>query len=194
MTNRNNCCHFVVDWCLPSRCLRYGHRCLPPPLPPLAVDAKSLKNLNQTNFSQELVLKYESWKVLQEIVPYEFLSSTPQSNREILFRNKFSIPLCLSNENCKRPRRNHTPKRKNCFAIFILACNFHISMQFSNQFAILTFWCMIPTWTFAIFIWVCNFHMSLQFSYQFPILTSQLQHFLPTRLHTDSHVTMNLNL
>ena len=28
----------MVDCCLPSRCLRYGHRCLPPPLPPLAVD------------------------------------------------------------------------------------------------------------------------------------------------------------
>ena len=95
--------------------------------------------------------------------------STPQSNREIHFRNKFSIPLCLSYENCKRPRRNHTSKRENCFAIFILVCNFHISLQFSYQFAILSFWCMVPTWTFAIFIWVCNFHMSLQFSYQFAI-------------------------
>ena len=114
--------------------------------------------MNQTVFSQELVLKYESWKVLREIVPYEFLSSTTQSNREILFRNKFSIPLCLSYENCKRPRRNHTSKRENCFAIFILVCNFHISLQFSYQFAILTF-C-----GFAIFIWVCNFHISLQFS------------------------------
>ena len=132
--------------------------------------------MNQTVFSQELVLKYDSQKVLREIVPYEFLSSTPQSNQEIiLFQNKFSIPLYLSYESCKRPRRNHTPKRENCFAIFISVCNFHISLQFSYQFAILTFWCMVPTWTFAIFIWVCNFHMSLQFSYQFAILTSRLQ-------------------
>ena len=29
-------------------------------------------NMNQTVLSQELVLKYESWKVLREIVPYEF--------------------------------------------------------------------------------------------------------------------------
>jgi hypothetical protein len=29
----------MVDCCLPLRCLRYGHCCLPPPLPPLAVDA-----------------------------------------------------------------------------------------------------------------------------------------------------------
>jgi len=77
---------------------------------------------------------------------------------------KFSIPLCLSYENCKSPCRNHTPKRENCFAIFISVCNFHISLQFSYQFAILTFWCMVPTWTFAIFIWVCNFQISLQFS------------------------------
>jgi hypothetical protein len=30
---------FLVDCCLPLRCLCFGHRCLPPPLPPLAVDA-----------------------------------------------------------------------------------------------------------------------------------------------------------
>ena len=118
--------------------------------------------------------------------------STPQSNREIHFRKVFN-PAVSSYENCKRPRRNHTSKRENCFAIFILVCNFHISLQFSYQFAILTFWCMVPTWTFAIFIWVCNFHMSLQFSYQFAILMSRLEDFLRTRLHTDSHVTMNLN-
>ncbi len=124
--------------------------------------------------------------VLREIVPYEFLSSTTQSNRKILFQNKFLIPLCLSYENCKRPRRNHTPKREHCFVIFISVWNFHISLQFSYQFAILTFWCIVPTWTFAIFIWVCNFHISLQFSHQFAILTSRLQHFLRTWLHMDS--------
>ena len=149
--------------------------------------------MNQTVSSQELVLKYESWKVLREIVPYEFLSSTPQSNREILFRDKLSIPLCLSYENFKHPHRNHTSKCENCFAIFILVCNFHVSLQVSYQFAILTFWCMVPTWMFAIFIWVCNFHISLQFSYQCAILTSRLHYVLRTWLHTDSHVTMSLN-
>ena len=135
----------------------------------------------------------------ERFFPMSFLSSTPQSNREIHFRNKFSIPLCLSYENCKRPRRNHTSKRENCFAIFILVCNFHISLQFSYQFAILTFWCRFLrgrlqfSYGFAIFIWVCNFHMGLQFSYQFAILTLRLQDFLRARLHTDSHVTMNLN-
>jgi hypothetical protein len=102
-------------------------------------------------------VKYESWKVLHQIVPYEFLSSMPQPNQEILFQNKFSIPLCLSYENCKCPCRNHTPKRENCFAMFISVCNFHISLQFSYQF--------------AIFISVCNFHISLQFSYQFSNIT-----------------------
>ena len=33
------CCHFLVDCCLPSCCLHYGHCCLPPPLPLLAADA-----------------------------------------------------------------------------------------------------------------------------------------------------------
>ena len=30
--------------------------------------------MNQTVFAQELVLKYESWKVLREILPYEFFN------------------------------------------------------------------------------------------------------------------------
>jgi hypothetical protein len=80
------------------------------------------------------------------------------------FSSRTSFHSCrVSYENCKCPRRNYTPKRENCFAILKSNWNFHISLQFSYQFAILTFWCMVPTWTFANFIWVCNFHMSLQF-------------------------------
>ncbi len=93
------------------------------------------------------------------------------------FRTSFHS-RCVSYENCKCPRRNYTPKRENCFAILMSVCNFHISLQFSYQFAILKFWWVVPTWTFAIFLWVCNFHMSLQFSYQFAILMSRLQHLL----------------
>ncbi len=85
---------------------------------------------------------------------------------------------CVSYENCKRLRKNYTPKHENWFAILISVCNFHISLQFSCQFAILMFWCIVLTWAFAIFIWVCNFHLSLQFSYQFAILMSRLQHLL----------------
>ena len=100
------------------------------------------------------------------------------------FRTSFHSH-CVSYENCKRPCRNYTPKHENCFAILISVCNFHISLQFSYQFAILTFRCIVPMWKFAIFILVCNFHMSLQFSYQFAILTSQLLHLL-TLLCMDS--------
>ena len=93
------------------------------------------------------------------------------------FRTSFHF-CCVSYENCKCPCRNYTPKHEICFAILISVCNFHISLQLSHQFAILTFRCIVPTWTFAIFIWVCNFHLSLQFSYQFAILMSRLQHLL----------------
>ncbi len=98
---------------------------------------------------------------------------------------------CVSYENCKRLHRNYTLKHENRFAILTSVCNFHISLQFSYQFAILTFQRIVPMWMFAIFIWVCNFHMSLQFSYQFGILMSQLQHLL-TWFCMDS-VTMTLN-
>ena len=50
-------------------------------------------------------------------------------------------------------------------AIFISVCNSQISLQFSYQFAILTFRGMVPTWMFAILISVCNSHISLQFSH-----------------------------
>ena len=150
--------------------------------------------MNQTVLAQELVLKYESWKVLREILPYLWVFCHPRSNptEKFISGTRSFQSRCVPYENCKRPRRNHTSKLENCFAIFILVCNFHISLQFSYQFAILTFWYSSYV-TFAIFIWVCNFHMSLQFSYQFAILTSRLEDFLRTRLHTDSHVTMNLN-
>ena len=97
------------------------------------------------------------------------------------------MKIANSYENCKRPCRNYTPKHENSFfAILISVCNFHISLQFSYHFAILTFWLIVPTRTFAVFISVCNshvfvyrsyvdvcnFHMSLQFSYEFAIFIS----------------------
>ena len=116
--------------------------------------------MNQTVFAQELVLKYESWKVLREILPYEFFVIHAAIQPRNSFPEQVFNPAVSTYENCKRPRRNHRSKRENCFAIFIL---------------------------------VCNFHISLQFSYQFAILTSRLEDFLRTRIHTDSHVIMNLN-
>jgi hypothetical protein len=123
-----------------------------------------------TVFAQELVLKYESWKVLREILPYEFFSSTPQSNREINFRNKFSIPLCphmkIANVHVGTIDRNVRIALQFSyrFAIFISVCNFHISLQFS----LFGVWFLLGrlqfSYWFAIFISVCNFHISLQFS------------------------------
>jgi hypothetical protein len=103
------------------------------------------------------------------------IHTTIERTHSLCFRTSFHS-CCVSYENCKRPCKNYTPKRENSFAILISVCKFHNSLQFSYQFAILTFWCIVPTWTFAIFIWVCSFHMSLQFSYQFAILMSRLQH------------------
>jgi hypothetical protein len=50
------------------------------------------------------------------------------------------------------------------FHIFISVSYFHISFIFSYQFHILTFRCMVPTWTFDIFISVSYFHISFKFS------------------------------
>jgi hypothetical protein len=109
----------------------------------------------------------------------EFSSSTPQSNQNILSDPlQVFIPavshMKIANVFVETIHRNVRIALQFSyqFEIFISVCNF------SYQFAILTFQCIVPTWTFAIFIWVCNFHMSLQFSYQFAILMSQLQHLL----------------
>ena len=97
----------------------------------------------------------------ERLFPMRFFSSTPQSNQETFFRNKILIPLCLSYENCKRPRRSHIPKHENCN---ILVCNFHISLQFSLSVVWFLRGRLQFSYGFAIFIWVCNFHISLQFS------------------------------
>ncbi len=90
----------------------------------------------------------------------------PHRNRTKTFCSRTSFhSRCVSYEKFKRPRRNYTPKRENCFAILISVCNFHFSLQFSYQFAILTFQCIS-------YMDVCNFHMSLQFSYEFAIFIS----------------------
>jgi len=56
-------------------------------------------------------------------------------------------------ENCKRPGSNHTPKSENCKLIWKLLNDMKIANQYENCKAILTFRCMVPTWTFAIFKW-----------------------------------------
>ena len=104
---------------------------------------------------------------MREILPYEFFSSTPQSNREINFRNKFSIPLCphmkIANVHVGTIDRNVRIALQFSyrFAIFISVCNFHISLQFS----LFGVWFLRGrlqfSYGFAIFIWVCNFHISV---------------------------------
>ena len=84
------------------------------------------------------------------------LLATGFYSHQMCFHSRF-----VEYENCKRQRRNNTQKRENCK---LSKCNFHISLQFSYQFAILTFRGMVPTWMFAILISVCNSHISLQFS------------------------------
>ena len=126
--------------------------------------------MNQTVFSQELILKYELWKVSQEIVPFEFLSSRRNPIEKIFFWNKFSIPLCH--------------QWKLHIQVGPIPWNMRIALHFSYQFAnfisvcnshFLVYGSYVDVCNFHMF---CNFHMSLQFSYQFAILTLQLQHFL----------------
>ena len=89
--------------------------------------------MNQSVFLQELVLKYELWKVLREILPYEFLSSKLQSDRKILFQRTRSFQL-------------------RCFSHMKIA-NVHIGTIHKNVKIALQF-----SYQFAIFISVCNSH------------------------------------
>ncbi len=98
------------------------------------------------------------------LFPVSFCHPRRNPTENSFQEQKFSIPLSFSYENCKSPRRNQTPKRENCFSIFISVCNFHISMQFSPFGVLLLRGCLQFSHGFAIFIWVCNFHISLQFS------------------------------
>ncbi len=95
--------------------------------------------MNQTVSAWELVLKYDFWKVLREIVSLsvEFLSSTLQSIQNIL-----SVP-----EQVFIPAVSHM-KIANV-DVGIIHQNVRIALQFSYQF--------------AIFISVCNFHVCLLF-------------------------------
>ncbi len=62
------------------------------------------------------------------------------------------MKIANSYEKCKRPHRNYTLKRENCKLIWKLQTDMKIANWYENCKAILTFWCLVPTWTFAIFI------------------------------------------
>ncbi len=63
------------------------------------------------------------------------------------------MKIANSYENCKRPRRNYTPKRENCKLIWKLQTDMKIANWYKNCKAILMFRCIVPTWMFAIFLW-----------------------------------------
>ncbi len=62
------------------------------------------------------------------------------------------MKIANSYENCKRPRRNYTPKCENCKLIWKLQTDVTIANWYENCKAILTFWCIVSTWMFAIFL------------------------------------------
>jgi hypothetical protein len=93
--------------------------------------------MNQTVFAQELVLKYESWKVLREILPYEF----------------FVIHAAI------QPRNSFPEQVFNPAVSHMKIANVHVGTIHRNVRIALQF-----SYWFAIFISVCNFHISLQFS------------------------------
>ncbi len=93
----------------------------------------------------------------------EFLSSTPQSNQNIL-----SVP-----EQVFIPAVSHM-KIANIH-VWTIHQNVRIALQFSYlsyQFAIFISVCNSHVSVYSSYVEVCNFHMSLQFSYEFAIFIS----------------------
>ena len=126
--------------------------------------------MNKTVLAQELVLTYESWKVLQEIVLLSFCHPHRNPTETFCSRTSYHSSVVshmkIANVHIGNLHRNVRIALQflHQFAILISVCNSHVSLQFS-RFGV------FPTWMFAIFIWVCNFHMSLHVSYQIAILT-----------------------
>jgi hypothetical protein len=90
----------------------------------------------------------------------EFLSSTPQSNGNIL-----SV-----SEQVFFPAVSH--KKIPNIHVGTIDRNVRIALQFSYQFAIFISVCNSHVLVYRSYVDVCNFHMSLQFSYEFAIFIS----------------------
>ncbi len=90
----------------------------------------------------------------------EFLSSTPQSNGNIL-----SV-----SEQVFIPAVSHM-KIINAHVGTIYQ-NVRVALQFSYQFAIFISVCNSHISVYSSYVDVCNYHMSLQFSYEFAIFIS----------------------
>jgi hypothetical protein len=90
----------------------------------------------------------------------EFLSSTPQSNRNILsVSEQVFIPTV------------YHMKIANVH-VGTIHQNVRIALQFSYQFAIFTSICNSHVSVYSYYVDICNFHMSLQFSHEFAIFIS----------------------
>ncbi len=118
-------------------------------------------------------LKYEEW-IVEGFVRdcfVEFLSSTPQSNKNILSVSEKVFILTVSNVKIANLQVGTIYRNVRIalqfsyqFAIFISVCNFYISLRFSSFGVQFLHWHLQFSYEFAIFIWVCNFHINLQFS------------------------------
>ena len=93
------------------------------------------------------------------IAPCEFLSSTMQSNREILSRTSFQF-RCVSHMKIANVH------------VGTIHQNVRIALQFSYQFAIFISVCNSHFLVYGSDMDVCNFHMGLQFSNDFAIFIS----------------------
>ncbi len=144
--------------------------------------------MKQTVSALELVLKY-LW-IVESFARDRFVelsSSTLQSNGNIVsvLKQNF-IPavshMKISNVHVGTIYQNtvfipaavdvHSRHVISIKSLSNLLCNFHISLQFSYQFAILISVCNSHVLMYSSYVEVCNFHMTLQFSYQFAILIS----------------------
>ncbi len=117
----------------------------------------------------------------------EFLPSTPQSNGNILsVLEQVFIPavshMKIANVHVGTKNQNtvfipaavdvHSRCVISIKSLSNLLCDFHISLQFSYQFAMLISVCNSHVLMYSSYVEVCNFHITWQFSYQFAILIS----------------------
>jgi hypothetical protein len=105
----------------------------------------------------------------------DFLSSTPQSNGNIL-----SVL-----EQVFIPAVSHI-KIANIH-VGTIHQNVRIALQFSYQFAIFISVCNSHVSVYSSYVEVCNFHMSLQFSYEFAIFISVCNSHITTYSSTYLH-------
>ncbi len=90
----------------------------------------------------------------------EFLSSTPQSNGNILSVLKQVFIPAVSHMKIANVH------------VGTIYQNMRIALQFSYQFAIFISVCNSHISVYSSYMDVCNFHVSLQFSYEFAIFIS----------------------